>query len=192
MAASFPGAVKSFTAVVNGITKLVAALFNSPYDEITAIETYLLTAGKVVQVVWTETGSVDTGTVQIPYDDTIPQSTDGDEYMSLAITPTSATNKLKIEVVLNGAFDGGADVTLALFQDGAADALAAVQIGYASGVQNCTSFFHYMTAGTTSPTTFKVRAGAHQSGTFTFNGYGGARKYGGVMASSITITEIQG
>ena len=41
MAASFPGAVKSFSAVVNGVTKLVAALFNSPYDEITAIETEL-------------------------------------------------------------------------------------------------------------------------------------------------------
>lgn len=41
MAASFPGAVKTFSAVVNGVTKLVAALFNSPYDEITAIETEL-------------------------------------------------------------------------------------------------------------------------------------------------------
>lgn len=41
MAASYPGAIKSFSAVVNGVTKLVAALFNSPYDEITAIETEL-------------------------------------------------------------------------------------------------------------------------------------------------------
>ena len=41
MAASFPGAVKNFSAIVNGVTKLVAALFNAPYDEITAIETAL-------------------------------------------------------------------------------------------------------------------------------------------------------
>ena len=41
MAASFPGAIKNFSAIVNGITKLVAALFNSPYEEITAIETAL-------------------------------------------------------------------------------------------------------------------------------------------------------
>ncbi len=41
MAASFPAAVKNFSAVVNGVTKLVAALFNSPYDEVTAIETEL-------------------------------------------------------------------------------------------------------------------------------------------------------
>lgn len=41
MAASFPNAQKTFSAVVNGVTKLVAALFNSPYDEITAIETFI-------------------------------------------------------------------------------------------------------------------------------------------------------
>jgi hypothetical protein len=52
MAASFPGAIKSFSAVVNGVTKLVAALFNSPYDEITAIETELGTdpAGSVADL----------------------------------------------------------------------------------------------------------------------------------------------
>jgi hypothetical protein len=47
-----------------------------------------------------------------------------------------------------------------------------------------------MDAGTTSETTFKVRAGGEEAGTTTFNGVGGARKYGGVLASSITITEI--
>lgn len=41
MAADYPGAIKTFSAVVNGITKLVMALFNSPYDEITAIQTEL-------------------------------------------------------------------------------------------------------------------------------------------------------
>jgi hypothetical protein len=44
MAASYPGAIKSFTAVVNGTTKLVAALFNVVYDEVTAIETKFGTA----------------------------------------------------------------------------------------------------------------------------------------------------
>jgi hypothetical protein len=41
MAASFPNAKKTFTQVVNGVTKLVAALFNSPYDEVEAIETFI-------------------------------------------------------------------------------------------------------------------------------------------------------
>ena len=46
-----------------------------------------------------------------------------------------------------------------------------------------------MVAGTTSETTFKVRFGGNASGTMTFNGRLGSRKYGGVFASSITITE---
>jgi len=37
--ASFPHAKKTFTQAVNGITKLVASLFNQPYDEIEAIQT---------------------------------------------------------------------------------------------------------------------------------------------------------
>ena len=41
MAASYPGAIKSFSQVTNGVTKLVALLFNSAYDEIEAVETEL-------------------------------------------------------------------------------------------------------------------------------------------------------
>jgi hypothetical protein len=48
-----------------------------------------------------------------------------------------------------------------------------------------------MEAGTTSETTFKVRAGPDTSGTLTINGVAGARKFGGVAGPcSITIMEI--
>jgi hypothetical protein len=58
--ASWPTSVKSFSPVVNGVTKLVAALFNVAYDEIEAIETSLvgkiLTAGTpCVQNPWAAT-----------------------------------------------------------------------------------------------------------------------------------------
>jgi hypothetical protein len=80
---------------------------------------------------------------------------------------------------------------VALFQDSTADALAVGFSFYSDPtVGVAIGFTHYMTAGTTSATTFKVRAGGHSAGTTTFNGQGGARKYGGVSASSITITEI--
>jgi hypothetical protein len=45
MAASFPTSKKTFSAVVNGVTKLIASLFNSPYDEIEAIETFIGATG---------------------------------------------------------------------------------------------------------------------------------------------------
>lgn len=150
-------------------------------------------AGNVVQVVNTQTGAVTTGTTTIPFDDTIPQNTEGNEVMTLAITPTSSTNTLRIEVL---AFLSNSAIQryeiAALFQDSATNALAAgAEYSDTSGEICAVHFVHTMTAGTTSATTFKVRAGGHGAGTMTFNGTASARKLGGVMASSLTITEIQ-
>lgn len=151
-------------------------------------------AGDTVQVVNTQTGAAATGTTLIPFDDTIPQQTEGDQYMSLAITPTNALNKLKIEVVIVLASSLATNqMAAALFQDATANALAAAGHSTPSsgGHPTILKFTHYMTAGTIAATTFKVRAGAGTAGTTTFNGSGGARLYGGVEASSITITEIK-
>ena len=41
MAASFPNAKKTFSQVVNGVTKLVAALWNVDYDEVEAMQTFI-------------------------------------------------------------------------------------------------------------------------------------------------------
>lgn len=154
-------------------------------------KTLTMPAGNVVQVVNTQTGAVATGTTLIPADDTIPQNTEGNEYMTLAITPRSATSKLKIEVVFFGSASVDTTLTAALFQDATANALAAASLHNATPLSMRTIHFtHYMTAGTTSATTFKVRAGGHAANTTTFNGFSGGRAFGGVAASSITITEI--
>lgn len=159
----------------------------------TGLPTTGLGAGGVVQVVNTQSGAVATGTTVLPIDDTPPQKTEGDEYMTLAVTPTNASNKLRIDVVVtisNSA--AGGYISAALFQDTTSDALAATTAWQASanGTMNL-KFTHYMAAGTTSATTFKVRAGSGTAGTSTFNGIAAARYFGGVMASSITITEIK-
>jgi hypothetical protein len=150
-------------------------------------------SGTVAQVVNVQTGAAATGTTAIPLDDTIPQITEGTEFMTLAITPTSATNKLRIDVVFYATHASAGWVLVALFQGTTANALATFANYQNIGTgQNACSFTHYMTAGTTSPTTFRVRAGPdHTSpGTITFNGMGGTRRFGGTFASSITITEI--
>jgi hypothetical protein len=151
----------------------------------------LINSGRVVQEVSFETGSVATGTTTMPFDDTIPQNTEGDEYMTLSITPKSATNKLRIDVVLNVATSGTSNtMVVALFQDSAADALAtSVAANYAAGAPTTIPLSHTLTSGTTSATTFKVRAGYGGAGTTTLNGSGGTRKLGGVLISSIKITE---
>ena len=150
--------------------------------------------GAVMQVVNYKTGAVATGSGVIPYDDTIPQNSEGTEYMTLAITPKSVSNKLKIDVVLvcNSPTVGGATVMVALFQDSTANALAIVPEYIATNdAFAVVKFTHYMDAGTTSATTFKVRAGFGTSDTLTVNGIAGNRKFGGALESGITITEIE-
>ena len=152
-------------------------------------------AASVVQMVNVLDGAVATGTTVMVDDDTIPQNTEGDQYMSLAVTPTNASNKLRIDVVMALIANSSTDsrIGAALFQDSTAGSLAAVFNYRNAATDNGTMivFTHYMTAGTVSETTFKVRAGGIAAGTTTFNGNGAARKFGGVMASSITITEIK-
>ena len=149
-------------------------------------------SGSVIQTVNTQTGSMSTGTTAIPADNTIPQNTEGDEYMTRSITPNNASNKLKIDVVVLGSSSGDNFIISALFQDSTANALAIGISGGSVGNRMGCVFTHYMTAGTTSSTTFKVRAGTGGGGgTFTFNGTGGSALYGGTLASSITITEIK-
>ena len=146
--------------------------------------------GKVLQIVNVQTGAVATGTTTMPNDDTIAQNTEGDEYMTLAITPTSATSRLRIDVVIQTAHTSTSYQQAAIFQDSTASAIAVGTFGYlpANSFYHI-SFNHNMVAGTTSETTFKVRSGAQISGTTTFNGRSSARAQGGVQASSITIME---
>ena len=158
-------------------------------DEGGTVDT-LQRSGNVVQVVNFQTGAVATGTTVLPADNTIPQITEGNEYMTLAITPTNSSNILIVEVAVLWATSVSAYVSTALFQDATAGALAATGNYAATANAFYTTYLtHKMTAGTTSATTFKVRLGPAATSTVTFSGRGGLRYYGGVASSSITITE---
>jgi hypothetical protein len=150
----------------------------------------------VVQVKNVMDYNIDDGTTIIPHDNTIPQKTEGDEFLTLAITPKSALSKLKIEVHGFWGTTAANWLTVALFQDDGVNAIqVATRISHASANAtnlSGTSLVHFMTAGTTSSTTFKVRVGNAGASTTTMNGINGNRLFGGVMGSGITITEIGG
>ena len=148
--------------------------------------------GEVLQVANFQTGTLATGSTAIPFDNTIPQITEGDEFMSLAFTPTSASSKLKIDVVWQGTNTtvSSHGLVIALFMVGTSNALAATFNSVANSCLSNFVFTHYMTSGTTSAITFKVRAGSSNGGTTSFNGQSGSAYGGGVLASSITISEI--
>ena len=149
-------------------------------------------SGMVVQVVDSLTTGMTTGTTTIPVDNTIPQITEGDQVMSVSITPKSAANKLIIDVVTFGSSSIVGSVTAALFQDSTANALAATN-GYNTTATGMTTLplSYSMTAGTTSSTTFKVRFGGNSAGTFTFNGSAGATLFSTAAKSYIRVTEVK-
>ena len=154
--------------------------------------------GEVVQVVHQQDGVVATGSNNIDADNSVPQiTTDGDEFLSVAITPKDTNNILIIEakIHLASTLSAAHQFIAALFQDADANALAVSMVTRVVAAANTTmpvSLTYYMTAGTIVSTTFRVHGGTDLVGTTTFNGQSGAQFFGGVYASSITVTEIKG
>ena len=145
-------------------------------------------SGAVVQTQYTQDGDIASTTTAMTTDNSIPQITEGGEFMSVSITPKDVANKLRVDVVFNGG-NSAVWTNVALFQDSIANAVASTVRYGTVNTQAPMCFTYWMTAGTVGATTFSVRAGAHSAGTITFNGRSGTRDHGGVMNSSITITE---
>ena len=150
--------------------------------------------GEVVQLVNQSSTGVATGTTSIPRDDTIPQNTEGDQYMSAAITPVAACNLFRIVVVANVAHSSSnVSITGALFQDSIANAIAAVCQFTDTSTGSCSRQLKLdclILPGLASALTFKFRAGGTTGSTITFNGSAGNRLFGGVMNSNMRVEEV--
>ncbi len=83
-------------------------------------------------------------------------------------------------------------VRVALFKDSEAGARAVgCKYSPSGDYLTCVSFRYSMVAGGTSAITFKLRFGGAGGGTVYVNGTGGdGRRFGGVMRSGLTVTEI--
>ena len=130
----------------------------------------------------------------MPNDDTVPQNTEGDQYMTLAFTPKKSTSILRIDVEAQVTAGGNISSVVALFIDSIAAALAAVfDLAGGSGYKGHGKVVltHFMASPGASAVTFKVRAGPATAGTMTFNGAASARLMGGVAASSVVVTEYE-
>jgi len=147
----------------------------------------------VIQRVYTSTSALIVIDTAMPIDDTIPQITEGEEVLTLAITPTNASNILEIEFTVNCmGQNANANALAALFQDATAGALAASRLiavtneaGGASAILK-----HTMVAGTVAATTFRIRMG-YSANTVNVNGNSGAREFGGVSSTTLTIVEYK-
>ena len=148
--------------------------------------------GAVVQCQRTQDPASASGTTQIPLDNTIPQITEGVAFLLQAITPTSASNLLKIRVLAQQGLSNTGALVGALFQDATVDALAAVAVISVTGsggiVQVQIDFS--MVAGTTSATTLRYRAGPTSALTIYLNNSGGTALFNGTSNSVIQVEEV--
>jgi len=150
--------------------------------------------GTILQVQNYTTGAMTTGTGVIPNDDSIPQITEGTEFMTLAFTPKKANSRLRIDIVALVTNNSANYTSCALFRDSTANAIGAMLFTTvpSAGYYETCAFTVFVDAVATTTTTFRFRAGGSGASTVTFNGQSSARIFGGTMASSITVTEIAG
>jgi hypothetical protein len=150
-----------------------------------------LSTGKtLIQVQSLQTGAFASGTTQMVWNNSPPQITGGTQFMSLAITPTSATSILEIRWQAFCNHSGPNYIVGGIFQDSTANAITGGVV-YMDGADAQRSFIgqYRMTAGTTSATTFTLRFGnGNAGGTHYFNGCGGAG-LGGTYNSYLVIYE---
>lgn len=145
----------------------------------------------VVQSKRTSNSLYGTGAVLMPYDDTIPQITEGDEFMSVSITPTSSPNVLATEAKgLYQNSNSAVQMTQAIFRDAVSNALAANGAFYTTGGGGMDLSTNVkVKAASISTSTISVRAGGNIAGTTRFNGQT-SRIYGGVANSYVQVEEI--
>lgn len=144
---------------------------------------------QVAQMVSASNNAYSNGLTVIPNDDTIPQIGEGTQILSVSITPTTNASRIIVTVYVPAACGSIEDVTVALYQAGTANALAALV--KALGLNGSTEFFFtsVLATGSTAAVTLSVRIGSASGGQWEVNGASGARKLGGVMRAYLTAVE---
>jgi len=146
----------------------------------------------VRQIVTSFSSAVSSTTNQLPADNTIPQNTEGAQFLTATITPQSATSNLVVIATVGATTPSVlATVTAALFRDASVNAFAAAaEAAHTSSAATPFAMTASVSSGSTAATTFRLRCGMNVAGTLFFNGYSGPTQYfGGVCSSGLTIIE---
>jgi len=183
------------TAGTYGTSTAVPRIVVDSKGRISSVSTAAISSGKVLQVTRSTTASVVTCGTTIPWDDTIPQITEGNEVLTITISPISATSVIYLKFDASGV--GSQAVvnsgTVAFFKDSTADAIYATAIPFwtasAYGIKLNGSYSE-LSSSTTSRI-YRVRVGS-DAGTIYVNGNNaGARRYGGVSISHFEAWEVE-
>lgn len=129
-------------------------------------------------------------TAQIPFDDTIPQNTEGTQVLSLSFTPKSATSRLRLRFQATCSASAAASVAAALFSSASASAIRSNLVNVGSGQDSPLLIEHEYVPGVTTALTFSVRVGPTSAVTVRLNGTNAARLFGGTMGATLVVEEI--
>jgi hypothetical protein len=188
---SFSTSASAPTGVTN--SKLLGWISTDTSGSFTSGDIVNVHGANVIQSVGTVSGALATGTTDIPFDNTTPSDTEGDQYLQAIIRPLEASNFLKIDYCWYGSDSADSRLTACIFsdQDGTVDAVSCAaerkqSVQYLVGL--CGS--HYEKANTTNQITWSLRAGSVGAGTTSFNGEAGAVLFN-KLASYLIVTEYE-
>lgn len=138
--------------------------------------------GVLTSVDITSSGAVDTTTSAIPYDDTIPQTSEGkaiSAFSGFSFTGEAAGTVMIVEMDLLVSSSAATDTIIgAIFTDASADATGVGAVSTTAAGQLAQIHVVAYTPIGTSTLAFSFRYGTSNSGTVTLNGVAGARKFG--------------
>lgn len=162
----------------------------------TQLPTHLLGPGSVIQQVYSETAGIAiTIATMIPFDDTIPQNTEGVEVLTATISPKFASSLLIVQFhcMVGGSSVLGISAAAALFRDSGVNALASAwnQLTVSAGYKAPVPLLYRTIAVSTAPTTFKVRMGGLSgTGSIFVSGSVGSNYLGGTEKATLVVTEV--
>lgn len=153
--------------------------------------TWAAVSGGVVQTQSTSTSSVLSTTTQIPFDTSLPTSTEGAQALSQAITPSSASNTVKVTVNGFAANSSAGNVTtIAVFRGTTCiKAIPCFNNANQDGIPF--SIIIIDSPATTSSTTYSVRYGPEAATTAYLNSnFSGTAYYGTAGRTDLILEEI--
>jgi hypothetical protein len=199
------GAIDSQIALFDGVTgKLLKASSSVPNVSVPtaglvdgAVTADKASPGMVVQTQYAISAAWAGTTASMPLDDTIPQSGEGALIVSLSFTPKLASSLIRVRG--SGAFASNhasaGTGTVALFQSGSANAVAASGLNFQTPVPlQERAMEGYFLPGSVTPLTISMRAGMGTgAGTYWiyWNGSSSARLLGGSGICVLSVEEIR-
>lgn len=146
----------------------------------------------LLQYVEATSNAKSSATAIIPSDDTIPQSNEGTEYLTVTITPTVIGSKIVPRIVIPIIGNSSNQVFVgAIFRDAVADAISAgaVTPTNATYQQQFVLDAPAFVTTTLDPVTFKFRYGPGAASTAYINRGSSANFYGNAAVAKFSVTE---